>query len=147
MDELKNRMGPSYEDPKTLNAVQDQVDIAVDTTVIQHAGAPPQIKLDYMSKKIVLIRSLRDIGRGMQDAISKIEGGLPEGSVYDYIAGELKKVPVLHEIFASNTYEELMAEIEPFKDTGGVKHDYKYMLQPDVAVVCREVLHRIHNPQ
>jgi len=96
-----------------------------------------------MAERMVLVRSLRDIGRGMQDAISKIEEGTDPDLVYSFVVGELKKNEVFWNIFKNNTYDELMALIAPYKDTGGVIHDYNFLLRADVASVCREMLQRV----
>jgi hypothetical protein len=145
LEQFKEVMGPQLEDPKTLEAVQGQVEVAVSATLLQHPSLPPQGKLDAMAKKMILIRSLRDIGRGMEDAIQRINSGTEEGLVYSFIASELKKNPVFLDIFSSNNYDELMAEIEPFKDTGGVIHDYNFLLKPEVANVCRKILEAVQN--
>ena len=96
-----------------------------------------------MAERMVLIRSMRDIGRGMQDAITKIEEGTDEDLVYSFIVGELKKNEIFWKIFSEHSYEELMGLIEPYKDTGGIIHDYNFLLRPDVAKVCREMLNRV----
>jgi len=140
LEQFKQVMGAQLEDPKTLEAVQAQIEVAVAATKVQHSTLAPQAKLDSMAKKMILVRSLRDIGRGMQDAIQRIESGTDETLVYSFIASELKKNPVFYDIFTDTTYEELMAEIEPFKDTGGVKWDYQHLLKPEVANVCRNIL-------
>ena len=44
------------------------------------------------------------------------------------VVGELRKNPEFYKIFADNTYDELMAKIEPFKLTGAVEKDYAYLL-------------------
>ena len=140
LEQFKQVMGAQLDDPKTLEAVQAQIEVSVAATKLQHSALAPQLKLDSMAKKMILVRSLRDIGRGMQDAIQRIESGTDETLVYSFIASELKKNPVFHDIFTNTTYEELMAEIEPFKDTGGVKWDYQHLLKPEVANVCRNIL-------
>ena len=143
LEQFKTIMGAELEDPKTLNAVQEQIDITVDNVVVEFGPLSPQGKLDKMAERMVLVRSLRDIGRGMQDAISKIEEGTDPDLVYSFVVGELKKNEVFWNIFKNNTYDELMALIAPYKDTGGVIHDYNFLLRADVASVCREMLQRV----
>lgn len=143
MEQFKAIMGQELEDPKKLNAVQEQIDITVDNIVVEFSPLAPQGKLDKMAERMVLIRSLRDIGRGMQDAMEKIGEGTDPDLVYAFVVGELKKNEVFWNIFRSNTYEELMALIEPYKETGGVIHDYNFLLRSEVAVVCREMLKRV----
>ena len=96
-----------------------------------------------MAERMVLVRSLRDIGRGMQDAMAKIEEGTDPDIVYAFVVGELKKNEVFWNIFKNNTYDELMALIAPYKETGGVVHDYNFLLRPEVATICREMLTRV----
>ena len=56
------------------------------------------------------------------------------------VTSELKKSPEFYNIFASNTYEELIAQLDPFKETGAVKYDYEYLLRPEVAEIARHLL-------
>lgn len=143
MEQFKTIMGQELEDPKKLNAVQEQIDITVDNVVVEFSPLAPQGKLDKMAERMVLVRSLRDIGRGMQDAMEKMNEGTDPDLVYAFVVGELKKNEVFWNIFRSNTYDELMALIEPYKETGGVIHDYNFLLRSDVADVCREMLTRV----
>lgn len=143
LEQFKQIMGNELEDPKTLSAVQEQIDITVDNVVVEFDPLSPQGKLDKMAERMVLVRSLRDIGRGMQDAMAKIEEGTDPDLVYAFVVGELKKNEVFWNIFNSHTYDELMALIAPYKDTGGVVHDYNFLLRTDVATVCREMLKRV----
>lgn len=143
LEQFKSIMGAELEDPKTLAAVQEQIDITVDNVVVEFGPLSPQGKLDKMAERMVLVRSLRDIGRGMQDAIAKIEEGTDSELVYSFVVGELKKNEVFWNIFRNNTYDELMALIAPYKDTGGVIHDYNFLLRPEVSNVCREMLRRV----
>ena len=143
LEQFKQIMGKELEDPKTLGAVQEQIDISVDNVCIEYPQLVPQGKLDKMAERMVLIRSMRDIGRGMQDAITKIEEGTDEDLVYSFIVGELKKNEIFWKIFSEHSYEELMGLIEPYKETGGIIHDYNFLLRPDVAKVCREMLNRV----
>ena len=53
------------------------------------------------------------------------------------VVEELRKRPEFYKIFADNTYDELIAHIEPFKHTGGVDADYGYLIRSEVAEVCR----------
>ena len=143
LEQFKQIMGPELEDPKTLSAVQEQIDITVDNVVVEFDPLSPQGKLDKMAERMVLVRSLRDIGRGMQDAMAKIEEGTDPDLVYAFVVGELKKNEVFWNIFRTHTYDELMALIAPYKETGGVVHDYNFLLRPEVAGVCREMLKRV----
>jgi len=142
LEQFKAIMGNELEDPKVLSAVQEQIDITVDNVVVEHPALTPQGKLDKMAERMVLVRSLRDIGRGMQDAMAKIGEGTDPDIVYAFVVGELKKNEVFWNIFKNNTYDELMALIAPYKETGGVVHDYNFLLRPEVATVCREMLTR-----
>jgi hypothetical protein len=143
LEQFKTILGTELEDPKTMAAVQEQINITVDNVCVEHSNMAPQRKLDVMAQRMVLTRSLRDIGRGMQDALSKMGEGIEPDLVYSFILTELKKNEVFWSIFSENTYEELMALIEPYKDTGGVIHDYNFLLRSDVAGVCREILQRV----
>jgi hypothetical protein len=145
LSQFQQIMGQELEDPKTLSAVQQQIDITVDNVVVEYSQFAPQGKLDKMAERMVLVRSLRDIGRGMQDAMDKINEGTDPDLVYSFVVGELKKNEVFWNIFSGNSYDELMALIEPYKNTGGVIHDYNFLLRPDVANVCREILRRVQD--
>lgn len=139
-------MGPVANDPQVLSALQEQVDVAVATTMIEMPDALPQIKLQAMNEKLLLIRNLRDIGMGMMDLRERTPAGtIPSDLVVGAVVGELRKNPEFYKIFAENTYDELMAKIEPFKTTGAVEKDYAYLLKPEVQEVCRPLLQSVKN--
>lgn len=139
-------MGPVANDPQVLSALQEQVDVAVATTMIEMPDALPQIKLQAMNEKLLLIRNLRDIGMGMMDLRERTPAGtIPSDLVVAAVVGELRKNPEFYKIFAENTYDELMAKIEPFKTTGAVEKDYAYLLKPEVQEVCRPLLQAVKN--
>jgi hypothetical protein len=133
-------MGGELEDEKTLSALQEQISIAVNRVTTQQPELLPQAKLDAMSQELVLIRSLRDIGLGLREAKERIDGGTDESLVLGFIKSELSKQPVFYEIFNTHSYEDLLGAVEPYKHTGGVIHDYQFLLKPEVAEVCRKVL-------
>lgn len=145
LEQFKQIMGADLEDPKTLSAIQEQIDLTVDNICVEYSSLAPQTKLDKMAERMILVRSLRDIGRGMQDALSKIEEGTDEDIVYSFISSELKKNDVFWNIFRTNTYEELLGIIEPYKDSGGVIHDYNFLLRADVAAVCQKILTKVQS--
>ena len=60
-------MEPVANDPQVMSALQEQVDVTVSTTLLEVPDALPQIKLQSMNEKLLLIRNLRDIGMGMMD--------------------------------------------------------------------------------
>ena len=139
-------MGPVAQDQQVLLALQQQVDVAVDTTLREIPQALPQIKLQAMNEKLLLIRNLRDIGMGMMDLRERTPAGeAPSTLVTAAVIGELRKNPEFYKIFAENTYDELMAKIEPFKHTGAVEQDFGYLLQPQVQEVCRPLLVAVTN--
>jgi len=108
--------------------------------------ALPQIKLQAMNEKLLLIRNLRDIGMGMMDLRERTPPGtVPSDLVVGAVVGELRKNPEFYKIFAENTYDELMAKISPFKTTGAVEKDYAYLLKPEVQEVCRPLLQAVKN--
>ena len=99
-----------------------------------------------MNEKLLLIRNLRDIGMGMMDLRERTPvGETPSTIVTAAVIGELRKNPEFYKIFAENTYDELMAKIEPFKHTGAVEQDFGYLLQPQVQEVCRPLLVAVTN--
>jgi hypothetical protein len=131
-------MGPAVNDPKVVQALQSQVEVAVQTTIVEMPEALPNIKLQAMNEKLLLIRNLRDLGMGLMDLRSRTaEGQQPSPLLVSAVVGELRKNPEFYKIFATNTYDELMANIEPFKNTGAVRQDYEYLLQPGTQAVCR----------
>lgn len=137
-------MGPAANDPKVLQALQSQVEVAVQTTMIEMPEALPNMKLQAMNEKLLLIRNLRDLGMGLMDLRSRTEEGQqPSPLLVSAVVGELRKNPEFYKIFATNTYDELMANIEPFRDTGAVKQDYEYLLQPATQGVCRPLLEAV----
>ena len=140
---FEQHMGNQLEDEKTKSALIEQIDIAVDVVKMKNPELTPQNKLEIMSQQLILVRSLRDIGMGMREARGYVESGMNHDTVVSGIKSELEKQPVFYEIFSQNTYEEMMGIIEPFKETGGVIHDYNYLLQPDVANLCRSVLQSV----
>ena len=133
-------MGAQLEDEKTRKALLEQIDIAVSTVKVKYPELTPQNQLEKMSQQLILVRSLRDIGMGMREAQNYLDNGVGEGTVVSGIKDEIIKQPVFAQIFAENTYTEMMGIIEPYKNTGGVVHDYNYLLQPEIANLCRKVL-------
>ena len=137
-------MGPVANDPQVMAALQEQVDVTVSTTLYELPDALPQIKLQSMNEKLLLIRNLRDIGMGMMDLRQRTPAGeVPSDLIVAAVVGELRKNPEFYKIFADNTYDELMAKIEPFKLTGAVEKDYAYLLKPEVQEVCRPLLRAV----
>jgi len=144
MNTLSQLMGPSLQDPQNLAAVKEQVEVAVETTIVENPNLLPQNKLIKMTEKILLILNLRDIGLGLKDLLSRTKPGQePSPMVMGVVVEQLRDRPEFYKIFAENTYEELLAEIEPFKNTGTIQFDYEYLLDPDVANVCRYMLNAV----
>lgn len=138
---LSQLMGPSMQDPKNLAAVKEQVEVAVETTLVENPGVLPQAKLIKMTEKILLILNLRDIGLGLKDLSSKTKPGeSPSSLILAVVVEQLRDRPEFYKIFAENTYDELVATIEPFKNTGTISFDYEYLLNSEVANVCRHML-------
>jgi len=137
---FKQNMGPQLEDEKTRKALLEQIDISVDVVRMKHPQLTPQNQLEKMSQELILVRSLRDIGMGLRQAKSYLDNGVSEATVVEGIKNEINSQPVFAQIFRENTYEQMMGLIEPYKDTGGVVHDYNFLLQPDIANLCRQVL-------
>jgi hypothetical protein len=143
LQSFQQLMGGELEDEKTLSALQEQIGISTQRVLFLSPDLLPQAKLDLMSKELVLIRSLRDIGLGLREAKERIDSGTDEDLVLGFIKDELSKQPVFLEIFSTHTYEELLMKVEPYKHTGGIKHDYDFLLKPGVADVCRKVLTKV----
>ena len=137
---FKQNMGAQLEDEKTRKALLEQIDIAVDVVRLKNPELTPQNQLERMSQELILVRSLRDIGMGLRQAKSYLDNGVSETTVVDGIKNEINSQPVFAQIFRENTYEQMMGIIEPYKETGGVVHDYNFLLQPDIANLCRQVL-------
>ena len=134
-------LGPAMQDPQVAKAVQEQIEVAVDVTMIEMPQALPQVQLQAMSEKMLLVRNLRDICFGLRDLRQRTPvGQQPNGIVMAAVVSELKKRPEFYNIFATNTYEELIAQLEPFKDTGAIKFDYEYLLKPEIAEIARSLL-------
>ena len=144
MESLKQQMGAALDDPKTLTAIQEQVTIAVDTVMVEHPALGAEAKLNKMTEKIVLVRNLRDIAQGLQQATEELQKGTAPDAVYGYIIGQLKQNEVFWEIFRGNDYDQLLAIIHPFVQTGGVRFDYGFLTRDEVRVVCTELIARIH---
>ena len=141
METLSQLMGPALQDPKNLEAVKQQVEVAVETTLVENPELLPQAKLILMTEKILLILNLRDIGLGLKDLLSKTKPGQPPSDlILAVVVEQLRDRPEFYKIFAENTYDELVATIEPFKNTGTISYDYEYLLNPEVAEVCRHML-------
>ncbi len=141
MQSFSELLGPAMQDPKVAKAVQEQIEVAVDVTLIQMPDALPQMKLQAMSEKMLLVRNLRDICFGLRDLRSRTPVGQAPGSiVLAAVISELRKRPEFYNIFASNSYEELIAQLDPFKDTGAVKFDFEYLLRPEIAEIANHLL-------
>jgi len=139
-------MGPVANDEQVLAALQEQIDVAVSTTLVEMPEALPQGKLQRMNEKLLLIRNLRDIGMGMMDLRERTTlGEAPSDLIVAAGVSELRGNPEFYKIFADNTYDELMAKIEPFKTTGAVEQDYLYLQKPEVQEVCRYLLRAVKN--
>ena len=134
-------LGPAMQDPQVATAVQEQIEVAVDITLLEMPQALPQIQLQSMSEKMLLVRNLRDICFGLRDLRDRTTiGQAPSSIVMAAVVSELKKRPEFYNIFASNTYEEIIAQLEPFKETGAIKYDYEYLLKPEIAEIARHLL-------
>jgi hypothetical protein len=144
MEQLKAQMGTELEDPKKLQAVQQQVSIAVDNVMVEHSNYTVEQKLEEISKRLAFIRSIRDIAQGLEKAMLEVQNGTPEGVVRSYIISQLKQNPVFWEIFSRNNYTELMGLIQPYVETGGVKFDYQFLSRPEVADFCSQIISEIH---
>ena len=144
MEQLKVQMGAELEDPKKLQAVQQQVSIAVDNVMIEFSNYTVEQKLEEISKRLAFIRSIRDIAQGLEKALLEIQNGTPDGVVSGYIISQLKQNPVFWEIFSKNNYTELMGLIHPFIETGGVKYDYQFLSRPEVSAFCTKIIEEIH---
>ena len=141
LDAMGQMLGPSMNDPATLNALKEQIEVSVETVMTEMPGTLPNHKLLRMTEKLLLILNMRDIGLGLKDLRSKTEiGQEPSGLVMAVVVDELRKKPEFYKIFAENTYEELLAIIEPFKNTGTIQYDFDYLLKPEVAEICRFLL-------
>ena len=134
-------LGPQMEDPQVTRAVQEQIEVAVDVTLLEMPQAIPQIKLQAMSEKMLLVRNLRDICFGLRDLRSRVNPGeQPGGIILAAVISELRKRPEFYKIFSDNSYEEIIAHLEPFKDTGAIKFDYEYLIRPEIAEIARHLL-------
>jgi hypothetical protein len=134
-------LGPAMQDPQVSSAVQEQVDVSVDVVMLQMPEAIPQIKLQAMGEKMLLVRNLRDICFGLRDLRERTTPGQAPGAiVIAAVVSELRKRPEFYRLFSDNSYEELLAELQPFKDTGAIKFDYEYLLRPEVAEIARYLL-------
>jgi hypothetical protein len=137
---FKELMGPQMEDPKKREALVAQVDIAVEDVTMKHPELTPENKLAKMQEQLVLVRSLRDIGMGIREAHEQIEKGVEKEMVLNYIKGQLQNQPTFLMLFTNYDYEGMMALVEPYKDTGGVTHDYNFLLKPEIARLVRDIL-------
>lgn len=141
LDAMGQMLGPSMNDPATLSALKQQIEVSVETVMTEMPGTLPNHKLLRMTEKLLLILNMRDIGLGLKDLRSKTEiGQEPSSLVMAVVVEELRKKPEFYKIFAENTYEELLAIIEPFKNTGTIQYDFDYLLKPEVAEICRYLL-------
>ena len=141
MQSFSELLGPAMQDPQVAKAVEEQIEVAVDVTMLEMPEALPQVKLQSMSEKMLLVRNLRDICFGLRDLRGRTPmGEAPGGIVMAAVVSELKKRPEFYAIFANNTYEELVAQLEPFKETGAIKYDYDYLLKPEIADIARHLL-------
>ena len=139
-------LGPQMQDPQVTKAVQEQIEVAVDITMLEMPEALPQLKLQAMSEKMLLVRNLRDICFGLRDLRSRVNPGeQPSGIILAAVISELRKRPEFYKIFSDNSYEEIIAQLEPFKDTGAIKFDYEYLIRPEIAEIARHLLGAVAN--
>lgn len=134
-------LGPQMQDPQVSRAVQEQIEVAVDITLLEMPEAIPQIKLQSMGEKMLLVRNLRDICFGLRDLRSRVSPGEePNGLILAAVITELRKRPEFYKIFSDNSYEEIIAQLEPFKDTGAIKFDYEFLIRPEIADIAVKLL-------
>jgi hypothetical protein len=134
-------MGPAANDEHVLKALQEQIEITVDISLVEYSESIPRTKLQKMTEKLLLIRNLRDIGQGLMELRNRTPpGSQPSPLVMAAVIEELKKRPEFYKIFAENSYEEIITAIEPFKATGAVEVDLQYLLEPSTAEICRPLL-------
>ena len=85
-------LGPSMNDPATLNALKQQIEVSVETVMTEMPGTLPNHKLLRMTEKLLLILNMRDIGLGLKDLRSKTEiGQEPSSLVMAVVVEELRK--------------------------------------------------------
>jgi hypothetical protein len=141
---FKDMLGAAMQDPQVAAAVQTQIDVAVDITLLEIPEALPQFKLQRMSEKMLLVRNLRDICFGLRDLRSRVpQGSPPNGIVMAAVISELRNRPEFYKIFAENNYESLVSQLDPFKDTGAIRFDYDYLLKPEIAEIARHMLNSV----
>ena len=141
---FKDMLGAAMQDPQVAAAVQTQIDVAVDITLLEIPEALPQFKLQRMSEKMLLVRNLRDICFGLRDLRSRVpQGSPPNGIVMAAVISELRQRPEFYKIFAENNYESLVSQLDPFKDTGAIRFDYDYLLKPEIAEIARHMLNSV----
>jgi hypothetical protein len=148
-DSFKDMLGAAMQDPQVAAAVQTQIDVAVDITLLEIPEALPQFKLQRMSEKMLLVRNLRDICFGLRDLRERVPlGTQPNGIVMAAVVTELRKRPEFYKIFAENQYESIVSQLDPFKETGAIKYDFEYLLKPEIADIARHMLNAVtHDAQ
>ena len=148
-DSFKDMLGTAMQDPQVAAAVQTQIDVAVDITLLEIPEALPQFKLQRMSEKMLLVRNLRDICFGLRDLRARVPvGSQPSGIIMSAVVSELRKRPEFYKIFAENAHESIVSQLDPFKDTGAIKFDYEYLLKPEIAEIARHMLNAVaHDAQ
>ena len=79
---------------------------------------------------------------GTEDKVNPRAG--PPGFTRLAIAA-FKQVGVLRDrlplrAHVEQVHEEIIAQLDPFKDTGAIKFDYEYLLKPEIADIARHLL-------
>ena len=71
-------LGPQMQDPQVTKAVQEQIDVAVDVTMLEMPEAILNWKLQAMSEKMLLVRNLRDICFGIETLVDELPQAKPK---------------------------------------------------------------------
>jgi len=151
MDEVNEALEPdmvyfesTVDGRQFISIVQEQVDIALCTTLVEMPNALPGSKLNAMMEKLLIIYQLEDMCMALKSMLDLQDASSPvsKNSLRIGAIEELKKNfhGVHYEIFRDNTYYELMDKIQPFTKNREVCKDYAYLTRPEVREEFIELL-------
>ena len=125
----------SRRDEIFLKVLQEQIDIAYNRcdTEVEFKG------------ELIIVRCARDICMGLKAMIDHID---KEPSLEEYIISTVVKAiseSTFMSVIKIYDYDKMMAVLHAYENTGGIYHDYTYLMQPKQAAFLREIFSRVRN--
>jgi len=118
-----------------LRVLREQIDIAGNRCDTE----------DEFKREVIIVRCAREMGMGLKAMIDHIA---KEPSLEEHIISTVVKAISKSEymsVIKKYDYDKMMAVLHAYEHTGGIYHDYTYLMRPKVATMMREIFSRVRN--